>query len=63
MRVSRNSAGQYTKSVEAKATVAEANAIALSRARPAIAVAKFAFWLSVLAVLVSALAFTLAVRR
>lgn len=47
---------EYQKAQTAKATVGEAAALARGASLPALAVAKGAFWLAVLAFLMSALA-------
>lgn len=52
----------YQKAQTAKATVGEVAALANRASRPALAVAKGAFWLSVLALIVSAVALAVALR-
>ena len=54
---------QYQKAPTAKATVAEAAALARGASLPATAVAKGAFWIAVLAFLMSAVALAVALRR
>lgn len=53
---------QYSKSISAKATIGEANAVAKSASYPAIVAARFALTLSILACLLGAVAIALAVR-
>jgi len=52
----------YQKAQTAKATVGEAAALANGASRPALAVAKGAFWLSIFALVVAAAALAVALR-